>query len=79
MFREELDYFVANQDALVKEHRGKFLVIKGKQVIGVHATALGAYLDAQRQHAVGSFMIQPCEPGPGAYTVTLSCASPASF
>ncbi len=79
MFDEELEFFKVNQEALVKKHRGKFLVIKGKQVIGVYASALDAFFGAQTQHEVGSFMIQPCDPGPDAYTVTIASASIARF
>ena len=72
MFDTELGYFVAHQDELVAKHQGKTLVIRGEQVVGVYPSALDAYLGAQKQYPVGTFMIQPCEPGPEAYTVTIS-------
>ena len=72
MFEKELAYFIANQEHLVSEHNGKFLVIKGEEVIGVYPTALEAYLETQKEHELGTFMIQPCTPGPEAYTVTIS-------
>ena len=72
MFRTELDYFIANQNDLVKKHRGKVLVIKGNAVVGVYESPLEAYLSAQKKHKLGTFMIQPCRPGPSAYTVTIS-------
>jgi len=72
MFAEELEYFITNQRELVSKHRGKILVLKGKRVIGVYPTALEAYLETQKEHKLGSFMIQPCEPGVGAYTVTIA-------
>lgn len=71
-FDVELDYFIQHQDELVQKHRGKFLVLKGREVVGVHQTALEAYLEASKKYELGSFMIQPCEPGPEAYTVTIS-------
>ena len=71
MFKDELDFFIANQDQLVKQHEGKVLVIKGHEVLGVYDTALQAYIEAQKQYPLGTFMIQPCEPGPDAYSVTL--------
>ena len=79
MFAEELKYFISHQDELVKKHRGKFLVIKGKKVIGVYASAMDAYFSAQESHELGSFMIQPCEPGTDAYTVTIASAGLVSF
>ena len=74
MFKDELDFFVANQDELVKSYQGKILVIRGKDVVGVYSSALEAYLDAQKSYQLGTFMIQPCEPGPEAYSVTVSSA-----
>lgn len=72
MFTEELSFFIANQDQLVREYQGKTLVLKGQKVIGVYPDALTAYLEAQKEHPLGSFMIQSCIPGPEAYTVTIS-------
>lgn len=71
MFENELNFFIANQNELVSKYRGKVLVIKGPAVVGVYSTALDAYLLAQKEHKVGTFMIQPCEPGPSAYTVDI--------
>ena len=72
MFHEELDYFIANQEDLVRKYRGKTLVIRGQEVCGVYQNALEAYLEAQKTYEIGTFMLQPCEPGPSAYTVTIS-------
>jgi hypothetical protein len=71
-FSEELDFFISNQEALVKEFQGKFLVLKGKKVLGVYPDALSACIEAQKEHPLGTFMIQPCMPGPEAYTVTIT-------
>lgn len=74
MFEKELQYFIDNQDDLVQQFSGKVLVLIGEEVVGVFPTALGAYLDAISKYKPGTFMIQKCEPGEGAYTVTLSSA-----
>jgi len=74
VFQQELDYFVAHQDELVRAHRGKVLVIRGAEVVGVYSSSLEAYLNALKSYELGTFMIQPCEPGPGAFTVTVSSA-----
>jgi hypothetical protein len=74
MFSEELDFFIAHQDELVKKHRGKFLALKGKEILGVFSTAMEAYIATQTTHKLGSFMIQPCEVGVDAYTVTIASA-----
>jgi hypothetical protein len=71
-FSEELDFFISNQEDLVRDFQGKFLVLKGSKVIGVYPDPLSAYIETQKEHPIGSFMIQPCVPGPEAYTVTIS-------
>ena len=72
MFESELDFFISHQDELVAKHRGKFLIIRGSEVVAAYDNPLEAYLTAQQSFAPGTFMIQPCEPGPGAYTVTIN-------
>jgi hypothetical protein len=72
MFNRELEYFIAHQDELVAEHRGKVLVLRGECVEGAYDSALEAYLAAQRRFPPGTFMIQPCEAGRGAYSLTLA-------
>lgn len=72
MFATELNYFIAHQDELVAKHSGKTLVLRGETVEGVYDSPLAAYLSAKEQFTPGTFMIQPCEPGPRAYTVTIS-------
>ena len=71
MFDKELRFFIANQGELVKKYAGKILVIRADEVVGVYDSALQAYIEAQKQFALGTFMLQPCEPGPEAYTVTI--------
>lgn len=72
MFEQELNYFITNQQRLVKEYPGKVLVIQGDAIIGVYDNALDAYSETKQKHLLGSVMIQPCEPGPDAYSVTIS-------
>jgi hypothetical protein len=72
MFDTELEFFIANQDDLVRRYRGTVLVIRGREVVGAFPTAIEAYSSASRQFPAGSYMLQPCQPGPSAYTVTLA-------
>ena len=72
MFEAELNYFIAHQDELVRQHGGKVLVIRGEHVEGAYDSPLEAYITAQKQFPAGSFMIQPCESGRSAYTVTIN-------
>jgi hypothetical protein len=72
MFDGELQFFIANQDRLVANHRGKTLVLKGEEVVGVHDDPLEAYLAAVKRFERGTFMIQPCAEGVDAYSVTIT-------
>ena len=72
MFESELKYFITHQNELVAKYDGKALVLRGEQLVGVYDTALQAYLEARKQFEPGTFMIQPCTPGPQAYTVTIN-------
>ncbi|HVT60979.1 MAG TPA: hypothetical protein VHR45_21630 [Thermoanaerobaculia bacterium] len=71
-FEEELTYFIAHQAELVAKHEGRTLLLRGPEVVGVFDSPLEAYLDGKKRFAAGTFMIQPCLPGPEAYTVTLT-------
>jgi hypothetical protein len=72
VLHDELQYFIDHQEELLKRYSGKVLVIKGQKVVGAYDTQLEAYIRAQQDHELGTFLIQPCRPGPEAYTVTLS-------
>lgn len=74
MFEQELEFFIAHQDELVARYKGKALVIRGNDLIGAYDTPLKAYLAAKTEFPAGTFMIQPCEPGQDAYTVTVNSA-----
>jgi hypothetical protein len=68
--KREFEYYLAHQDELVRQHNGRFVVIKGEQVIGVHDDLGAAVLETQKQHELGTFLVQKVEPGTGAYTQT---------
>ncbi len=71
MLHEEFAYFISNQDELVRKYKGKYIVIKNQRVIGEYKTELEAYVESQKKHKLGTFLIQHCEAGPSAYTVVL--------
>jgi hypothetical protein len=72
MFDKELAFFIDHQAELVSKFGGRVLLLKDAAVVGDFASPLEAYLAGQKKYAPGTFMVQPCEPGPAAYTVTLS-------
>jgi hypothetical protein len=75
VFDAELQYFKDHQEDLVKRFKGTVLVIRGREVVGAFPTALEAFMSASTQYPAGSYMLQPCEPGSGAYTVTVAMSS----
>ena len=75
MFHLELAYFIAHQDELVAKYSGKTLVLQGQEVRGAYDTPLDAYVEGSKQFKPGTFMIQPCQPGTEAYTVTVNSSA----
>ncbi len=75
MFEQELAFFIANQEELVAKFHGQALVLRGEKIEGVYPSALDAYLSARKQFQPGTFMIQQCEAGVGAYTVMINSNS----
>ena len=68
----EFDYYVANQEAFVKEYDGQVIVLKGCQVIGAYSTYEEAVRETRLHHALGTFLVQKVTPGREAYTATFS-------
>ena len=67
---KEFKHYLAHQDELVAKYNGRFIVIKDEAVIGDYATELEAIRETQKSHALGTFLVQKCEPGNQSYTQT---------
>ena len=68
LFRE-FDFYLANQDAMVEQYNGRVIVIKDCAVLGAYDSAIEAVLETQKQHELGTFLVQRVSPGTEAYTV----------
>jgi len=77
MFETELQFFKNHQDELLRTYQGRVLVIRGESVEGDYGSPLEAYLAAKEKFEPSTFLIQPCMPGPDAYTVTISSSAAA--
>ena len=66
--KKEFDYYLKNQDELVKEYNGKFIVIKDCKVIGAYDSELDAIKETTKNHELGTFLVQRCEQGDASYT-----------
>lgn len=67
---KEFNYYLKNQDELVKQHSGKFIAIKDCKVIGVYDSELDAIKKTTEDHELGTFLIQKCEEGDASYSQT---------
>jgi hypothetical protein len=67
---QEFKFYLQNQDALVREYNGKFIVIKDCKVIGVYDNEMQAITETSKTHQPGTFLVQKCEPGSEGYTQT---------
>lgn len=67
---KEFNYYLKNQDELVKRYNGKFIVIKNSQVIGAYDSELEAVEKTAEKYELGTFLVQKCEPGSESYTQT---------
>ena len=68
--KAEFDYYLAHQSDLVALYNGKFIVIKNGEVIGAYDDDLTAINETQKEHRLGTFLVQKVEPGDAAYTQT---------
>lgn len=60
---KEFEYYLDNQNELVKKYNGKFIVIKNQKVIGDYNTELEAIKKTSQKEKLGTFLIQKCEAG----------------
>lgn len=67
---KEFAYYLDHQDELVEQFNGKFIVIKGQEVLGAYDAELEAIQKTVKDHALGTFLVQKCEPGEESYTQT---------
>ena len=58
LLKEERQFFEANRAALLKEHRGKFALIKGSELIGTFDTDENAYAEGIQRFGNVAFLIR---------------------
>ena len=61
---KEFQWYLDNQEELVKKYDGRFIVVKDKEVIGEY-DALGPAIDetVAKGYKMGTFLVQKCSPG----------------
>lgn len=70
MLEKEFQYYIDNQSDLLNKYNGKFIVIKGDDVIGIYETHADAYDNTIKDNELGTFLIQHCLPGTESYSQT---------
>jgi len=75
--QKEYEYYLAHLFELAEKYSGKFLAIKGQEVVGVYESDLEAVQTMSRSHELGTFLIQFCDPAGERQTQTYH--SRASF
>lgn len=66
--QDEFDFYRANQADLLKRFEGKVVVIKDGQIIGVFEDEATAIQIVQKDHKLGTFLVQRVTPGDSAYS-----------
>ncbi|MCL2632286.1 MAG: hypothetical protein FWD45_04275 [Coriobacteriia bacterium] len=66
------EFFQSNQENLVNEYDGKFIVIHDFKVVESFENGLDAYLYGKEHFDAGTFIVQKCIPGEDAYTIKVS-------
>jgi len=70
LLETEFQYYLDHQEELVKKYNGKYIVIKGSKVLGSYNSDIEAIQETTKEHELGTFLIQKCEPGSESYTQT---------
>jgi len=65
---KEFKYYLANQDEIVKQYDGRYVVIKNCEVIGAYTDQLEAINETQKEHKAGTFLVQLVSPGETEYS-----------
>ena len=68
--QKQFDYYVANQEALVEQYNGRWVVIVDQAVVRDFETEIAAYEFASNAYRPGTFMIQRVSPGQENYSQT---------
>ena len=67
---KEFQFYLDHQDEMVKEYDGKFIVIKGAEVLGAYDDELMAIAETKKSHELGTFLVQKVSKGTSDYTQT---------
>jgi len=72
MLQNLFQWYLDNQNKIVKKYNGKYIVIKDNSIVGSYNSDIEALLDSEKKYEIGTFLIQRCSPGTEAYTQNFS-------
>jgi hypothetical protein len=61
MLKTETKYYIYNRKELLKKYSNKFVVIKGKKIIGSYDSHEEARRETLKQEELGTFLIEHCK------------------
>ena len=62
--KDEFEYYLEHQSELAEKYEGKYIVIKNKKVIGDYDDQISAIETTAKEHDLGTFLVQKCDPDP---------------
>ena len=68
MLDKEFQYYLDNQNVLVRKYNGRYLVIVDETVVGDYDDYAQALSKTLQKYEKGMFLVQKCSPGKKDYT-----------
>ena len=68
--QDEFKFYLENQDDFLKRYEGRFIVIKNRKVLGSYESEIEAYKEIQKEHQLGTCLIQLVQEGENSYSQT---------
>lgn len=70
MLEKEFQFYLDNQQKLLQDYNGKYIVIIGSEVKGAYNSEIEAFSESKKKYELGTFLIQKCTSGKDDYTET---------
>ena len=68
--QKDFEFYLANQAEMVEKYDGMFIVIKDGEILGAYDDEIAAVKETQREHKLGTFLIQKVSEGDDEYSQT---------
>jgi hypothetical protein len=69
MLDKEFQYYLDNQNDLVRKYDGRYIVIVDEEVVGEYDDYSQALSHSLPKYEMGTFLVQKCSPGDKDYTL----------